>query len=142
MTIIKNILIPLSFCKYRSTVILFKFMIVANLQNLLYLLLHHTDKNGLTRSLKMLPQSLCMELSWFHLLIFNVKGVICKILAIIVNSPLLYLLQLLHNKHRFLLLSEDSLMFCAWNWGAIIKNSCIAFDYSTALKNQKFINSA
>ena len=53
MNIINNILIPLLFCKY--TVILFKFMIVANLQNFLYLLLHHTGKNGLTRSLKMFP---------------------------------------------------------------------------------------
>uniref|UniRef100_A0A1X7TXL1 Uncharacterized protein n=1 Tax=Amphimedon queenslandica TaxID=400682 RepID=A0A1X7TXL1_AMPQE len=61
MTIMKKIMIPLLFCKY--TVILFKFLLLANFQNFLYLLLHYTGKNRLTRSLEMFPQSLCMELS-------------------------------------------------------------------------------
>ena len=68
----------------------------------------------------MLPQSLCMELSWFHLLIFYVRRVICKILSLRIvhcrTSRLLF-----YTSIGFSFLSEDSLMFCAWNWGAIIK---------------------
>ena len=78
MTLMKNILIPLLFCKYTMIYI----VQICKTFCTCWLLLHHMGKNGLTRLLKMLPQSLCMELSWFHLLIFYVRGVICKILSL------------------------------------------------------------